>query len=110
MNDKAVVEEVDFSEFEAMFQVKQLTGRVTKMELLPQQEHLNLLESRRAKGVGMLHVVSSPFFNFCVVFAKRRVKLSPLAISRYVTNTDIGSLVPEYCELLLQIVPQDEEV
>ena len=50
------------------------------------------------------------YFLIISVFAKRRIRYEPQLISKYVNNTDLDGLLPEHCELLLQIVPQEKEV
>lgn len=44
------------------------------------------------------------------VFVKRRVKQSPQLVTQHINNTDLDGLPTEHCELLLQIVPQENEV
>ena len=58
-----------------------------------------------------LHVVySQGDCHFNTVFAKRRVKQSPEMVMQHINNTDLDGLPGEHCELLLQIIPQENEV
>lgn len=50
------------------------------------------------------------YFSLVLVFAKRRVKMEVPKITQFINNSDLDGLVPENCELLLQIVPQEKEV
>ena len=54
MNDESIIETVDFSEFETLFQVRRLKTKDGKLksEKPPKPKHLELLDTRRARAVG----------------------------------------------------------
>lgn len=112
MNDEEVIEEIDFSEFEILFQVPRFTTAKDGKDKQQVEKQLQILDEKRARGVGKetylrtnLHV-----FSLVLVFAKRRVKMEVSKIAEFINNSDLDGLVPENCELLLQIVPREKEV
>jgi hypothetical protein len=92
LNDEALIEEIDFSEFEELFQVIQLEKK--KKTKKPAEKKIELFEQKRSREI---------------VFVKRRVKKDANDISELVMNIDLDGLVAEQCELLLQIVPSETE-
>ena len=54
MNDEGIIETVDFSEFETLFQVRRLKTKDGKLksEKPAKPKHLELLDTRRARAVG----------------------------------------------------------
>ena len=54
MNDESIIETVDFSEFETLFQVRRLKTKDGKLksEKPPKPKHLEILDTRRARAVG----------------------------------------------------------
>jgi hypothetical protein len=99
LNDEAVLETIDFSEFEAMFQVKRIekSKKDLKREenLQKLSEQLQLIEQRRARNL---------------VIAKRRIGHTSYRVTEFIMNADLDGLLPEHCELLLKFIPTEEEL
>lgn len=110
MNDEEVIEEMDFSEFETLFQVPRFTTAKDGKDKQQVEKQLQILDEKRARGVGKETHFRTNVFSSVLVFAKRRVKMEVSKITQFINNSDLDGLVPENCELLLQIVPQEKEV
>ncbi|XP_019853233.1 PREDICTED: formin-like protein 3 [Amphimedon queenslandica] len=92
MDDNHVIEEIDFSEFETLFQVPRFKSKEVKTQ--PVKKQVELFDSKRTRGI---------------LFAKRRVRKEPEVISEMISNVDLDGLITEHCELLISIVPQESE-
>lgn len=123
MDDEHIIEQIDFSEFETLFQAR-FKAKEAKTKVSAKPKKVELFDSKRTRGISKL--CHDYFINFstylhaneCVsylifillVFAKRRVRKEPEVISELIACTDLDGLITEHCELLLQIVPKESEV
>lgn len=57
MNDEHVIEEIDFSEFETLFQVPRFTSKESKAAAQPIKKHVELFDSKRTRGIGALLII-----------------------------------------------------
>lgn len=53
MSDEYVIEEIDFSEFETLFQVPRFKTKEAKQAVKPKQ--LEILDSKRSRGISKLY-------------------------------------------------------
>lgn len=57
MNDEHVIEEIDFSEFETLFQVPRFTSKESKAAAQPVKKLVELFDSKRTRGIGALLII-----------------------------------------------------
>ena len=107
MDDNHVIEEIDFSEFETLFQVPRFKSKEVKTQ--PVKKQVELFDSKRTRGIRKITIIIINYY-YKLVFAKRRVRKEPEIISEMISNVDLDGLITEHCELLISIVPQESEV
>ncbi|XP_065846730.1 formin-like protein 3 [Oscarella lobularis] len=100
MDETVVYKEIDFTEFERLFQVKRFQrddDNKAKREALIKKaaERITVIESNRARNL---------------IIAKRRVGLPAALVQRHINNMDLDGICAEHVELLLKFIPTKEEL
>eukprot|EP01147_Barroeca_monosierra_P001750 gene1750-4863_t len=97
LDDQPILEELDFSEFEQEFKVKAATKVLdqAKLQHKRKKERIMVLEANRAQNL---------------VITVRRIGMNYDDLRQTIYSTDLSLLSPEHAELLLNYVPEDEEI
>ncbi|EGD81374.1 hypothetical protein PTSG_02093 [Salpingoeca rosetta] len=97
LDDQPIIEAFDFAEFEQEFKVKAVTKVLdqAKIQNKRKKERVTVLEPNRAQNL---------------VITVRRIGLDYEDLRQTILSTDISMLPAEHAELLLNYIPDDEEV
>eukprot|EP00118_Oscarella_pearsei_P004550 m.19705 g.19705 ORF g.19705 m.19705 type:complete len:1124 (+) comp27884_c0_seq2:125-3496(+) len=100
MDETVVYKEIDFTEFEAVFEVKRYqrdADREAKRAAMIKKaaERVTVIESNRGRNL---------------IIAKRRVGLPAALVQRHIHNMDLDGICAEHVELLLKFIPSKEEL
>jgi hypothetical protein len=97
LDDESILTEMDFSEFEAEFKVKEVHKVLdnAKMVKKKKNEVITTMESNRARNL---------------VITVRRIGMAYDVLKDVIASVDLPQLPPEHAQLLLGFVPSDDEV
>eukprot|EP00041_Stephanoeca_diplocostata_P010774 m.172640 g.172640 ORF g.172640 m.172640 type:complete len:274 (-) comp18289_c0_seq8:894-1715(-) len=96
LTDEQVLEELDFTEFEAQFKAKQSKDPLLKIQgRKKKKETITVMETNRAKNL---------------VITARRIGMEHDFLKETILATDLTELLPEHAELLLNFIPTEEEI
>eukprot|EP00049_Salpingoeca_infusionum_P027281 m.31484 g.31484 ORF g.31484 m.31484 type:complete len:956 (-) comp9422_c1_seq2:510-3377(-) len=96
LDDEPVLLEMDWSEFEAQFKVKEAT-KIIHVAQQRKKEEITVLESDRAK-------------NLVITVRRLAVGGDYEALRKTIISSDLPLLSAEHAELLLSYIPRDEEI
>jgi hypothetical protein len=93
LNDKRIVSTLNFREFERLFEARK--SSTFEKPVARASEKVTLFESKRSENL---------------VIAKRRIGQSAEVVMEYILHTDLDGLWGDYCELLLKLIPNQDEL
>ena len=97
LDDQPIIEAMDFSDFEGEFKVKAVSKVLdqAKIQNKRKKERITVLEPNRAQNL---------------VITVRRIGMDYEDLRQTIFSSDLSLLAAEHAELLLNYVPDDEEV
>eukprot|EP00043_Microstomoeca_roanoka_P008796 m.84566 g.84566 ORF g.84566 m.84566 type:complete len:956 (+) comp14393_c0_seq1:225-3092(+) len=97
LDDQPILDEYDFTDFEQSFKVKEVTKVLdqAKLQNKRKKERIIVLEPNRAQNL---------------VITVRRIGMDYEDLRQTVLSSDLSLLPPEHAELLLNYLPDEEEI
>ncbi|XP_071478345.1 formin-like protein 3 isoform X2 [Diadema antillarum] len=100
LDDETVYDEMDFTDFEENFKLKESAGTTATIEKLKR------IQEMHAKKVRVVNATRARN----LIITQRKINLPPKDIRKYVDKCDTSGVAGEYAELLLNFLPTKEEL